>query len=172
MLEIHYYFTPILDHLESFDKNDWHLYPIVNLATAKRFRDAAGLPRNVEHLNAVFDRLQKISLDYLTINLYGRKYGRRFLLNLQDTLSADQLLTYNNLIRQQILQKIGLSISDFKIFHKFSKSELKNGLQDFYENHFKQCPASFVLTKTEALQINACEHKLLQNYLIEIEKTA
>ena len=33
-----------LDHLEPFDHNDWHLYPIVTLPAAKQLRDAEDLP--------------------------------------------------------------------------------------------------------------------------------
>ena len=56
MLETHYYFTPILDHLEPFDHNDWHLYPIVTLPAAKQLRDAEDLPKNIVSLNACYDR--------------------------------------------------------------------------------------------------------------------
>ena len=64
MLETHYYFTPILDHLEPFDHNDWHLYPIVTLPAAKQLRDAEDLPKNIVSLNACYDRLRKVSLDF------------------------------------------------------------------------------------------------------------
>ena len=90
MLETHYYFTPILDHLEEFDHNDWHLYPIVTLPAAKQLRDEEDLPKTISSLNACYDRLQKVSLDYLTVNLYGRKQGRLFLLLLQDFLEENK----------------------------------------------------------------------------------
>ena len=47
-------------------------------------RDEEDLPKTISSLNACYDRLQKVSLDYLTVNLYGRKQGRLFLLLLQD----------------------------------------------------------------------------------------
>ena len=99
MFEIHYYFTPLLDTLEVFDHNDWYLHPIINLRAAKAYRDATALKKNIANLNACYDRLQKITLDYYTITLHGRKYGRRFLLQLQEDLSPDALLNYTDQFR-------------------------------------------------------------------------
>lgn len=64
MLEIHLYFTPMLDNLDEFDRNDWYLYPVVNLSAAKACRDQAQYPKTVEYLNACSDRLEKIALDF------------------------------------------------------------------------------------------------------------
>ena len=78
MLETHYYFTPILDHLEPFDHNDWHLYPIVTLPAAKQLRDAEDLPKNIVSLNACYDRLRKVSLDYLNCKSLRTKTRKSF----------------------------------------------------------------------------------------------
>ncbi|MFC4653382.1 dithiol-disulfide isomerase [Lactococcus nasutitermitis] len=172
MFEIHYYFTPILDALETFDENDWHLCPVLTLVTAKALRDRLELPRNVENLNACYDRLQKISVDFLTVNLHGRKYGRQFLLKLQEKLAEPGILAYNDLLRHQILQEIGLRTSDFIIYRDFGKQELALVSQNFHKDNFKQSPAGLIMTDTEYLQLNKCDHHHLQNYLKNIEKTA
>lgn len=172
MLEIHYYFTPILDHLEKFDQNDWHLHPIVTLPVAKKLRDAEDLPKNVTSLNACHDRLQKISLDYLTVNLYGRKQGRHFLLLLQELLEETTVLGYNNQLRWSILKEIKVSTSDFMEYRSFAKKNLSTILKDFRKNNFHDSPASMITTEQECLHIENCPHLDLQNYLYKIEKTA
>ena len=172
MLEIHYYFTPILDHLESFDQNEWHLHPIVTLPVAKALRDAENLPKNVTSLNACHDRLQKISLDYLTVNLYGRKQGRLFLLLLQESLLEKTVLDYNDRLRHQLLKEINVSVTDFMEYRSFAKKHLSIILKDFRNNGFRSSPASLVMTDEEHLQLEACQHGDLQHYLLQIEKTA
>ncbi|AYG01764.1 DsbA family protein [Lactococcus allomyrinae] len=172
MLEIHYYFTPILDHLERFDQNDWHLHPIVTLPAAKELRDVEDLPKNVASLNACHDRLQKISLDYLTVTLYGRKQGRLFLLLLQDCLSEITVLEYTDQIRQKILKKLNISTSDFMEYRQFAKRHLSLDLKDFRENDFHASPSSLVITDKECLHMEKCSHLALQDYLYQIEKTA
>jgi len=69
MHEIHYFFTPILDTLIDFDSNDWYLYPLVTLETAKKLRDQSSYKKDIEHLNASYDRLHKITLDLITVTL-------------------------------------------------------------------------------------------------------
>ncbi|MDD0140629.1 hypothetical protein PSY44_23775, partial [Shigella flexneri] len=64
------------------------------------------LPKNIVSLNACYDRLRKVSLDYLTVNLYGRKQGRAFLLLLQDVLEETKILDYTVQVRQQVLNCI------------------------------------------------------------------
>ena len=172
MLETHYYFTPILDHLEEFDHNDWHLYPIVTLPAAKQLRDAEDLPKNIVSLNACYDRLRKVSLDYLTVNLYGRKQGRAFLLLLQDVLEETTILDYTVQVRQQILKEIGVSTLNFLEYRSFAKKHLALILKDFRKNNFQTSPASLILTDKECLRVENCSHALLQQYLEQIEKTA
>lgn len=172
MLETHYYFTPILDHLEEFDHNDWHLYPIVTLPAAKQLRDEEDLPKTISSLNACYDRLQKVSLDYLTVNLYGRKQGRLFLLLLQDFLKETTILDYTAQIRQQILQEIGVSTLNFLEYRSFAKKHLALILKDFRKNNFQTSPASLILTDKECLRVENYSHALLQQYLEQIEKTA
>lgn len=171
-MEIHYYFTPILDQLEQFDQNLWYLYPIVTLATAKELRDTEDLPKNVAALNACHDRLQKISLDYLTVNLHGRKYGRAFLSLLQDLLSEMTILDYTGQLRQQILSEIGVSTADFMEYRPYAKQHLALILQDFRKNDFQFSPAGLIMTAEECLQVEKCSHANLQRYLHQIEKTA
>lgn len=113
MLETHYYFTPILDHLEEFDHNDWHLYPIVTLPAAKQLRDEEDLPKTISSLNACYDRLQKVSLDYLTVNLYGRKQGRLFLLLLQDFWKKQLSWTIQLKFVSKFYKKLGFLHSTF-----------------------------------------------------------
>ena len=172
MLETHYYFTPILDHLEPFENNDWHLYPIVTLPAAKQLRDAEDLPKNIVSLNACYDRLRKVSLDYLTVNLYGRKQGRAFLLLLQDVLEETTILDYTVQVRQQILKEIGVSTLNFMEYRSFAKRHLALMLKDFRKNDFQASPASLIMTNEECLKIEDCPHALLQQYLEQIEKTA
>lgn len=172
MLEIHYYFTPILDRMETFDQNDWYLNPIVTLATAKALRDAQDLPKDVCSLNACYDRLEKISLDFLTVNLYGRKQGRVYLLLLQELLEETTILDYTGQLRQKILSKIGVSTADFLEYRSFAKKHLSLMLQQFRKYEFEGAPAALIMTEEECLQVENCSHNVLQNYLHHIEKTA
>lgn len=175
MLEIHFYFTPILDKLEQTafdDENDWYLHPVVNLTTAKILRDRAHLPKTVQALNACYDRINKIALDYLTINLHGRKYGRKFLIELQNELADGKILEYSNVARHRILARLGLSTADFKIFRNFSKHALTEDRQDFQRHKFSQTPASIVLTDTEELHVKACTQASLCDFIGQIEQTA
>lgn len=172
MLEIHFYFTPVLNHLEACDGHDWYLHPVVNLNVAKTYRDQTNFPKTVEYLNASYDRLEKIALDYLTINLHGRKYGRQFLFLLQEKLEHSTILNYNNLIRQHILVELGLTTAEFKIFRTYSKQRLTECLREFYKHRFTETPASIILTATEELQIASCQLSELTEFIQEIEKTA
>jgi len=169
MYEIHYFFTPILDSFEAFDsQHDWHLKPIVNLATAKKLRDRQGLTHNIEMLNASYDRLQRISEDFVTLSLYGRKTSRSFILKLQERLSEKgSFLAYNASIRAEILEELGIKTCDFKEYRSFAKEKLKQELYDYQDHHFASLPASLVLTADEGLQLEKCHHEALQNYLLE-----
>ena len=173
MPEIHFYFTPLLDELADFiHEKDWYLHPMVNLSQAMLLRDLANLPKTTEALNACYDRLYKISLDFLTVNLHGRKTGRHFLLLLQEMLKPGDVLAYNDLMRNQILHQLGVSAADFKAFRPFSKTTLLEGAQDFYHSHFSQTPAGIVVPAHEELHIDACDQLSLQHYLYANEKTA
>ncbi|PCS00702.1 DsbA family protein [Lactococcus fujiensis] len=172
MLEIHLYFTPMLDNLDEFDRNDWYLYPVVNLSAAKACRDQAQYPKTVEYLNACSDRLEKIALDFFTVNLYGRKFGRKFILQLQNNLTVSRLLDYNNSERKKILTEIGLSTSEFKVFRDYSKHVLKDSLHQFYENNFTQTPSGIVLTESEELHLAHIEAENLKTFIEKLEKTA
>lgn len=172
MLEIHLYFTPLLTPLEAFDQNDWYLHPVVNINAAKALRDQENFPKTVHHLNACFDRSEKIALDFLIINLHGRKYGRKFILKLQDNLQAKDILTYNHQMRNQILHDIGLSATDFKVFRNFGKQELSKSLHDFYNQKFLTTPASIILTDQEEFHLESCDFHHFKQFLNEIKKTA
>ncbi|WP_081165353.1 dithiol-disulfide isomerase [Lactococcus garvieae] len=172
MYDIHHFFTPILDQFSEFDSHSWYLYPIATLAAAKELRDNSEMPRNIENLNASFDRLQKLSSDFLTINLHGRKYGRKFLLTLQDKLKHNSVLDYNNQMRQEILSDMGLTTADFITHRQFAKKQMMKNAQEFYKNEFTQVPSTLVYTETECLHIEGCSQTIVQNYLRRIEKTA
>ncbi|GBG96058.1 dithiol-disulfide isomerase [Lactococcus termiticola] len=169
MYEIQYYFTPVLDSFEPFDSNyDWHLKPIVNLATAKKLRDRQGLTKNIAMLNASYDRLQRISEDFVSLSLYGRKTSRAFILSLQDRLrEPGSFLEYNASMRAEILAELGIEIRDFKEYRQFAKKKLKQELYDYQDQHFASLPASLILTADEGLQLEKCRHEQLQSYLLD-----
>ncbi|MEY8458864.1 dithiol-disulfide isomerase [Lactococcus ileimucosae] len=172
MYDIHHFFTPILNKFSEFDSHNWYLYPVATLAAAKELRDSSNLPKNIEYLNASFDRLQKISSDFLTINLHGRKYGRKFILALQERLENLSILDYNNQMRHEILSEIQLTTADFVAHRHFAKKQMIKNAQEFYKNDFTQVPATLVYTENECLHIESYPHVIIQNYLRHIEKTA
>ncbi|MFK4959524.1 dithiol-disulfide isomerase [Lactococcus garvieae] len=172
MYDIHHFFTPILNQFSEFDAHSWYLYPIATLAAAKELRDNSDLPKNIENLNASFDRLQKISSDFLTINLHGRKYGRKFILALQERLDNLSILDYNNQMRHEILCEIKLTTADFITHRQFAKKQMIKNAQEFYKNEFTQVPSTLIYTDTECLHIENCSQALIQNYLRHFEKTA
>jgi len=173
MHEIHYFFTPILDTLIDFDSNDWYLYPLVTLETAKKLRDQSSYKKDIEHLNASYDRLHKITLDLITVTLYGRKYGRQFVIEIQKELSSSNFLDYNNQVRQDILHHLNITTADFIIHRHFTKKYLRETLHEFH-HRFSQSPATLIYPKdcSECLEIEAVSHSTLKNYLPSIEKIA
>lgn len=172
MYEIHHFFTPLLDHFDDFDNNDWFLHPVITLENAKNYRDYAHFTKNVETLNAVYDRLQKIATDYLTLNLFGRKTGRKFIQKIQEKLTLSDLLSYNNQVRQTILSEMNIKTADFISHRSFVKHELQHTLHEFYENNGQKTPTAMIYTDDEVLMLENCSHHIVQNYLHRIEKTA
>ena len=172
MYDIHHFFTPLLDEFTEFDNNNWYLSPVVTLAAAKELRDLHRLPKTIENLNVSFEILEKISKDFLIINLHGRKYGRKFLIELQNRLAVLTILDYNDGLRQEIIEVLGLARTDFLVHQNFAQQQLIEATRDFYKNGFVQAPASLVYTGRECLKFDSCSQRIIQNYLSHIEKTA
>lgn len=172
MCEVQYYFTPLLDPLENFDENSWYLHPVVTLSAAEELLERSGLSHNIQNLNAFFDHLQKIALDFLVVSLYGRKISQQFMLCIQKKLTISTLLNYDEQLRERILQELHLSSEDFEQLCTFNKNKLKEILEDFQDQHFEHTPSSLIFTDSECLKLPVRSHHELKSYLTKIQRTA
>ena len=113
--EIQHYFTIFADDFGVFDTHtyDWFLHPVVTPTAIKEMRLSYQLPKTIPTYNALFDRVNKVTLDYLTVNFAGRHTGRQFLLALQDEMQGKTPLDYNNKVLISILHRLRFDVSDF-----------------------------------------------------------
>ncbi|MDR1605943.1 MAG: DsbA family protein [Streptococcaceae bacterium] len=166
-IEIQHYFTLFDDHFGDFDTEtyEWFLNPVVTPTAIKHIRDTYGLAKDVATYNAVFNRVHKATLDYLTVNFAGRHTGRRFLLALQDEMAGQTPLDYNTEHLRKVLHQIEFKCSDFIQHHPYAKASLLRSRHHFHSEALNVLPSSLVYFKTDAIQINHLDQHQIFAYL-------
>ncbi|GFH42788.1 hypothetical protein Hs30E_13390 [Lactococcus hodotermopsidis] len=174
--EIQHYFTPFGDEFSDFNLQiyDWFLNPVLTPTAVKAIRDSYQLDKNVTTYNAVFDRIYKATLDFLTVNIAGRHTGRKFLLALQHEMSGKTPLDYNNKILYKILCDLHFDSHDFIKNRYFAKKSLMRSQRNFHSDNLTTLPTSLIYYENEALRIDQLAQNQLFSYLHHIEnnKTA
>lgn len=165
--EIQHYFTLFNDAFDQFETetNDWFLNPVVTPSAVKSVRDAYQLPQDVQTYNAVFDRVHKATLDFLTVSFAGRQMGRRFLLACQEEMSDKTPLDYDNRVLFCILHDLNFSVSDFVKHFPYAKNTFKQCQRNFHSEKMTALPTSFILSETEAYQLENLSQSQVFQYL-------
>ncbi|GFH41184.1 hypothetical protein [Pseudolactococcus insecticola] len=169
--EIQHYFTLFND---DFDFNqletatyDWFLNPLITPTAVRNTRDAYHLTKDVTTYNAVFDRLERVTLDFLTVNFAGRKAGRAFLSALQTLMTGKTPLDYNNQVLRQILHQIDFDVADLIRNHQFARASLIRSQHNFHADKLTILPSSLIydITRNDAVLINYLTQNQVTDYL-------
>lgn len=144
--EIQHYFAIFDDDFDHFDWQfyDWFLKPVMTPKAVKQVRDAYQLTKDVATYNAVFNRMYKASLDYLTVNFAGRRTGQLFLLALQTEMVGRTPLDYDNKILHNILHDIKFDLHDFLKHRAFAKASLLRNHRHFHRDGLTALPSSLI----------------------------
>ncbi|MCJ1989543.1 hypothetical protein GYN14_01585 [Lactococcus piscium] len=170
--EIQHYFTIFADDFGVFDTHtyDWFLHPVVTPTAIKEMRHHYQLPRTIATYNALFDRVNKATLDYLTVNFAGRHTGRQFLLALQDEMQGKTPLAYNNKILIKILHRLKFDVSDFIRYYHFAQSSLIKEQKNFHSEHLTTLPSTLIYFIDDVMMVDALAQRQIFAFLNE--KTA
>jgi hypothetical protein len=154
MKDIHHFFTPLAENIIVDQHANWHLHPIITLATVKAVRDDYNLPHDTDTLNQVSAVLNRIGLDMMIANLRGRAKGRLYLTTVQNALAGKTPLDFTPELRHQVLTDAKLNPVDFDDFDEYAHATLNLELRLYREQGSQALPASLV--------INPYDH---ENYL-------
>lgn len=165
--EIQHYFTLFNDDFGQFETQqyDWFLNPVVTPVSVKAVRDAYQLPQDVTTYNAVFDRIHKATLDFLTVSFAGRQTGRRFLLICQSQMAGKTPLDYDNQILLDILHQLNFQVSDFVKAFPYAKTSLSQSQRNYHSEQLNTLPASFIYQDSEAFKIEQLPQSQICLYL-------
>ena len=170
--EIQHYFTIFADDFGVFDTHtyDWFLHPVVTPTAIKEMRLSYQLPKTIPTYNALFDRVNKVTLDYLTVNFAGRHTGRQFLLALQDEMQGKTPLDYNNKVLIRILHRLRFDVSDFIRYYHFAQTSLIQEQQNFHSERLTILPSTLIDFQDDVIRIDALAQRQIFAFLNE--KTA
>mgnify|MGYP006992093940 CR=1 FL=1 len=170
--EIQHYFTIFADDFGVFDTHtyDWFLHPVVTPTAIKEMRLSYQLPKTIPTYTALFDRVNKVTLDYLTVNFAGRHTGRQFLLALQDEMQGKTPLDYNNKVLIRILHRLRFDVSDFIRYYHFAQTSLIQEQKNFHSERLTILPSTLIYFQDDVIRIDALAQRQIFAFLNE--KTA
>ncbi|MBR6896518.1 MAG: dithiol-disulfide isomerase [Lactococcus sp.] len=170
--EIQHYFTIFADDFGVFDTHtyDWFLHPVVTPTAIKEMRLSYQLPKTIPTYNALFDRVNKVTSDYLTVNFAGRHTGRQFLLALQDEMQGKTPLDYNNKVLIRILHRLRFDVSDFIRYYHFAQTSLIQEQKNFHSERLTILPSTLIYFQDDVIRIDALAQRQIFAFLNE--KTA
>ena len=167
--EIQHYFTIFADDFGVFDTHtyDWFLHPVVTPTAIKEMRLSYQLPKTIPTYNALFDRVNKVTLDYLTVNFAGRHTGRQFLLALQDEMQGKTPLDYNNKVLIRILHRLRFDVSDFIRYYHFAQTSLIQEQKNFHSERLTILPSTLIYFQDDVIRIDALAQRQIFAFLNE-----
>lgn len=170
--EIQHYFTIFADDFGVFDTHvyDWFLHPVVTPSAVRDIRQRYQLKTDTATYNAVFNRIYKVTLDYLTVNISGRHTGRRFLLALQEEMAGLTPLDYDNHVLIRILHRLKFHVSDFIKHYSLAKTSLIKEQQNFHSEQLSILPSTFIYYEDDVIKLEALAQRQIFAFLNE--KTA
>lgn len=170
--EIQHYFTIFDDDFTSFETQtyDWFLHPVVTPAAIRQIQDTYHLTKNIETYNKIFNRIYKVTLDYITVNFFGRHSGRSFLLGLQEEMDGLSPLDYNNRILLKLLHQLKFEVSEFIKYYPYAKTSIIEEQRNFNSEGLTILPSTFIYYQDDVIKIEALAQR--QIFALLNEKTA
>lgn len=170
--EIQHYFTIFDDDFTNFETQtyDWFLHPVVTPAAIRKIQDTYRLTKDIDTYNKIFNRIYKVTLDYITVNFSGRHSGRSFLLALQEEMAGLSPLDYDNRILLKLLHRLKFDVSEFVKYYPYAKTSIIDEQRNFNSESLTVLPSTFIYFQNDVLKIESLAQRQIFAFLNE--KTA
>lgn len=165
--EIQHYFTIFDDDFANFDTQtyDWYLHPVVTPAAIRKIQSIYHLTQDINTYNKIFNRIHKVTLDYFTVNFFGRHKGRTFLLALQEEMQGLTPLNYDNRILLNLLHRLKFDLSEFIKFYPYAKNSIISEQKNFNSEHLTVLPATFIYCQDDIIKIESFAQRQIFDFL-------
>lgn len=170
--EIQHYFTIFDDDFTNFETQtyNWFLHPVVTPGAVKKLQKTYHLTQDIATYNRLFNRIYKVTLDYITVNFSGRHTGRSFLLALQEEMLGLSPLNYDNRILLNLLHQLNFDVSEFIKYYPYAKTSIIDEQRNFNSEGLTVLPATFVYYLYDVIKIESLAQRQIFDFLNE--KTA